>query len=312
MTANTELTKTEVEQNRSIASETRKQFLAESEKFDLMEKKATVMASAVATIPKHLQGNVGDCLAIIMMADNWGMNAFAVAQKTHTVNGVLGYEAQLVNAIVTTSNKVTGAFHYEWYGDWSKIIGKFKTLKNQQGKPYQVPDWEFSDEVGLGIKVYATLRGESEPRVLDLLLSQAQVRNSTLWASDPRQQLAYLGVKRWARLFAPDVILGVYSPDELRSERVVNPGPPAGAAADAIDHGDEKLYIHFFEVIESITDLAKLEGFSTKEIGPAIQKRILNSEQIAGLKQAFRLQKKFINDTKAAEMAASENNKEEG
>ncbi|HFQ7099962.1 TPA: recombinase RecT, partial [Citrobacter freundii] len=37
-------------------------------------------------------------------------------------------------------------------------------------------------------------------RELVLMLSQAQVRNSTLWASDPRQQLAYLAVKRWARL----------------------------------------------------------------------------------------------------------------
>lgn len=53
-------------------------------------------------------------------------------------------------------------------------------------------------------------------------------RNSTLWADDPRQQLAYLAVKRWARLFCPDVILGVYTPDELddrREEREVNPVP---------------------------------------------------------------------------------------
>ncbi|HAU6479257.1 TPA: recombinase RecT, partial [Citrobacter freundii] len=56
--------------------------------------------------------------------------------------------------------------------------------------------------------------------------SQAQVRNSTLWASDPRQQLAYLAVKRWARLYCPDVILGVYSADEVeeREEKVINPG----------------------------------------------------------------------------------------
>lgn len=52
------------------------------------------------------------------------------------------------------------------------------------------------------------MKNEQEPRVLELLLSQAQVRNSTLWASDPRQQLAYLAVKRWARLHCPDVILG--------------------------------------------------------------------------------------------------------
>ncbi|VTM11692.1 RecT family [Raoultella terrigena] len=57
------------------------------------------------------------------------------------------------------------------------------------------------------------------------MLSQAQVRNSTLWATDPRQQLAYLAVKRWARLYCPDVILGVYTADEIdeREEKVINP-----------------------------------------------------------------------------------------
>ena len=49
-----------------------------------------------------------------------------------------------------------------------------------------------------------------------LLLAQASTRNSTLWAEDPRQQLAYLATKRWARLYTPDVLLGVYTPDELR------------------------------------------------------------------------------------------------
>lgn len=88
------------------------------------------------------------------------------------------------------------------------------------------PDWTLEDEKGLGVRVWATMKGEDEPRVLTLLLSRAQVRNSTLWASDPKQQLAYLAVKRWSRLYCPEVILGVYSTDELdgkRPERDVTP-----------------------------------------------------------------------------------------
>ena len=84
-----------------------------------------------------------------------------------------------------------------------------------------------ADETGIGIIIRARLKGEDEPRELDLLLAQARVRNSPLWADDPRQQLAYLAVKRWARLYCPDVILGVYTPDELeeRQEKVINPEP---------------------------------------------------------------------------------------
>lgn len=185
---------------------------------------AKEMASAKATIPKHLQGNTGDCMAVIMQASNWGMNPYAVAQKTHLVNGVLGYEAQLINAVINSSNAIQDRLNYDWFGDWSKVIGKFKEMNGQNGK-YIKPDWSFADEAGLGIKVWATLRGEDDPRELTLLLSQATVRNSTLWASDPKQQLAYLAVKRWARLYLPDVILGVYTPDELKETdtKYVNP-----------------------------------------------------------------------------------------
>lgn len=51
------------------------------------------------------------------------------------------------------------------------------------------------------------------------MLAQARTRNSTLWADDPRQQLAYLAVKRWARLYCPEVILGVYTIDELERRK---------------------------------------------------------------------------------------------
>jgi hypothetical protein len=152
----------------------------------------------------------------------WNMNPFAVAQKTHLINGVLGYEAQLVAAVINNSGVVKDRFHFEWFGDWTKIVGKFKEVEsrtktddNGNPKKYIVPDWKQEEERGLGVRVWATLRGEKEPRELELLLTQARTRNSTLWTEDPKQQIAYLAQKRWARLYAPDVILGVYTGDEL-------------------------------------------------------------------------------------------------
>lgn len=175
---------------------------------------AQVMATGQSTVPRHLQGNAGDCMAVVMQAAQWRMNPFAVAQKTHLVNGVLGYEAQLVNAVINTMAPTTERLQYEWFGSWEKVIGKFVEKSGKNGS-YKAPNWTLADEEGLGIRVWATLKGEEYPRVLELFLTQAQTRNSTLWASDPKQQLAYLAIKRWARLYCPDVILGVYTPDEV-------------------------------------------------------------------------------------------------
>lgn len=189
---------------------------------DRMIRMAELMASGKSTIPQHLRGNAGDCMAVTMQAMQWGMNPFAVAQKTNLVNGTLGYEGQLVAAVVNNSPLMIDRLHLDWFGPWEKIIGKFKEVtstkkqdENGNPKKYIVPDWNINDEKGLGINVSGTIKGESTPRVLTLLMTQCRTRNSGLWTEDPKQQIAYLAQRRWARLYAPDVLLGVYTPDEL-------------------------------------------------------------------------------------------------
>ena len=194
--------------NGQIAHLTAFDIMMNPEIMDRFERIAGVMASSKFAVPKHLQGNTGDCLAIIMQSAQWQMDPFAVAQKTHQINGVLGYEAQLVNAVITNRAPITGRLNFEWYGDWNKINGK------------EDKSWD------KGIKVWATLKGETTPREIDISMGQVgSVRNSPLWVSDPRQQLAYLAIKRWSRLYTPDVILGVYTPDEIaeREELDVTP-----------------------------------------------------------------------------------------
>ncbi len=179
---------------------------------------ADFMCKAVITVPKHLQGNSGDCLAVTMQAMQWGMNPFAVAQKTHLVNGNLGYEAQLVNAVIIAKAPILGRPNFEWYGDWSKVNGK-------ECKAHDI-----------GVRTWVTIKGESEPRVLDVSFAQVgTVRNSPLWVNDPKQQIAYLATKKLARLHFPDVILGVYTEDELQDYAPVVDVTPQEKPAERLE-----------------------------------------------------------------------------
>jgi len=160
------------------------------DRFNQVQKLAEIMASGQSTIPKHLAGNQGDCFAVISQAFRWRMDPFAVAQKTHIVNGALGYEAQLVVAAINSSGLLKNRLHYDFTGEGT----------------------------ALEVTVSGTLKGEDQARVKTLKLSQVTTKNSPLWKSDPAQQLSYLAAKYWARLYCPDVILGVYSPDEFQEE----------------------------------------------------------------------------------------------
>ncbi|MGS5271193.1 RecT family recombinase [Escherichia coli] len=185
---------------------------------------AEIMAKGGTTVPRHLSGNMADCMAVTMQAAQWGMNPFAVAQKTHVVNGSLGYEAQLVNAVVQNSGAIKGRFHYEYRGEGGS----------------------------LECRVGAVIRGEQDITWNEwLCISSITTKNSPLWKTNPKQQFGYLQVKNWARAHTPGAILGVYTPDELqetapRTERDITPAPATASGMNKLinakpeQHQEEK------------------------------------------------------------------------
>ena len=193
-----------------------------------LDRVADMMMKGTVMVPDHIRKSKGDCFAVAMQAAQWGMNPFAVAQKTFLVSGTLGYEAQLVNAVVSTSTAIEGRFHYKYGGDWPKILGipgkKIQVedkFKPGQKKWITVKGWKDADEAGLFVQVGATIADEEEICWgEEVYMATQEVRNSPLWTTDPKQQLGYLAVKKWARTFTPGVILGVYTPDELQEKDI--------------------------------------------------------------------------------------------
>jgi len=149
---------------------------------------ADMMSKGTVTVPKHLQGKASDCLALTLQAMRWGMDPFVVAQKTHIVNGNLGYEAQLIIAVLQNSGAVRGRPHFEFRGDANSL----------ECRAGFVPS------------------GESDLVWTEWLASRdIKVKNSPLWTTNPKQQMGYVQARNWARLYAPGALLGVYTDDEL-------------------------------------------------------------------------------------------------
>lgn len=241
---------------------------------------ADMMSNSSISVPAHFVGKPADCMAVVMQAMQWGMNPYAVAQKTHLINGVLGYEAQLVNAVISSSNVIQGRFHYRYEGDWSKCSKtKEETVQRPAkgggtyGKTERVKGWTDADEEGLSVCVGAVLRGETEITWGEpVYFSGVVTRNSPLWVSNPKQQIAYLGVKYWSRLYCPEVILGVYTPDELddgpRVERDITPQRTSASDLNNVINGvlettQEENTALIAELSALIQDAATLEEAAT-------------------------------------------------
>lgn len=173
---------------------------------------AKAMASA-KMVPQHLQGSPGDCLMVIEQAMRWQMSPFAVAQATAVVRGKMCFEGKLVAAAIQTSGILEGRLRYDFKGD------------------------------GNGRKVICSghIRGEPKERTVEVTLESAKTTNEW-WSKTPDQMLTYHAARVWARRHVPEVMLGVYSPDEFdvppHEREAIDITPPEGRIAEPrpIDH----------------------------------------------------------------------------
>ncbi|WP_152548755.1 recombinase RecT [Kozakia baliensis] len=142
--------------------------------------------SRAKTIPQHLQGSPGDCLMIVEQSMRWQMSPFAVAQATSIVRGKLCHEGKLIAAAVQTSGVLDGRLNYEYTGSGD-------TRK---------------------VTVSGLIRGEKSARTVEVVLKDVKTENQW-WTKTPDQMLSYHGARVWARRHTPEVMLGVYAPDEF-------------------------------------------------------------------------------------------------
>jgi hypothetical protein len=197
--------------------------------FEKIDRLATIMSKAKGAVPRHLVGNPGACFSVALTAVRANFDPFGVARKTWMgPDETIKYESQLVIALINNSGLLVERLRWEYFGDWSKILGRFerrqtkkkdnqgnlKTDANGEIATYFAKTWSDADEKGLGVRCIGRLKGETEPRITELLMAQAITRNSTLWVEDPRQQIGYLSGFRWGRLHTPEAIMGIYTPEE--------------------------------------------------------------------------------------------------
>lgn len=149
---------------------------------------ANIMAKG-ALLPDHLRGSPGDCLLIVMQAQRWGMDAVSVAQATSVVHGKLCYEGKLVAAALYAMGAIDGRLRYEFSGSGD----------------------------ARSVKVIGTPRGARVEQTVEGTVANWCTGNEN-WKKQPDDMLVYRGTRQWARRYAPEALLGVYTPDEIESE----------------------------------------------------------------------------------------------
>jgi len=124
----------------------------------------------------------------------WNMSPFAVAMETSFIQGKPMFSGKIVAAAVQASGVLAGRLSYDYAGK-----GDDRT-----------------------VTVRGTIRGEAAPREVVVRLGDAKTSNK-VWEKQGDQQLAYHGARVWARRHTPEVMLGVYAPEEFDDAPAAEP-----------------------------------------------------------------------------------------
>lgn len=162
---------------------------------------AKMMSMSGSAVPAHCRTNVGMCFAICLQAMEWKMSPFAVANKSYVTNDRLNYESQLVHAVIEARAPLRERLRVRYEGDGDERI-------------CVVSGW-FKGEAAPREHRSSPLKDARPPIAPSRKTGEMVRKGSPLWDKKPDVQMFYDTSRDFCRIYCPDVLMGIYTPDEV-------------------------------------------------------------------------------------------------
>ena len=175
---------------------------AETAAFELVQRQAKMLASSTL-VPKEFQNNMANCAIGLNIAKRLGADPFMVLQNIDVIHGRPSFRATFLIAMVNAS------------GRFSPI--KFKL----EGDGQERTCYAYATDKASGETV--------EGPVVSMAMAKAEgwsTKSGSKWLTMPELMLRYRSAAFFARLYAPDITLGMQTAEEVEDappERNVTP-----------------------------------------------------------------------------------------
>ena len=165
------------------------------------------MLSTSSLVPDTYKGdgNIGNCVIALEMANRIGMNVISVMQNMYIVHGRPAWSSQFLISCINAS-------------------GKFSPLR------YMMEGEEGKDSWGCR----AWAQDRSGEKLVGPLVSVAMAKmegwygkNGSKWKTMPELMLRYRAATLFARLYSPELTMGIMTADEVEDVRDMIPAAPA-------------------------------------------------------------------------------------
>lgn len=182
------------------------QIQRENAAFAMLQRQANMFASS-SLVPKDFQGNIANCAIGINIAKRLGADPFMVLQNIDIIHGRPSFRATFLIAMVNAAGRFA-PLQFRMEGD--------------EGKPSRACVAWTTDKDSK-----AVLEG---PKIT-LEMAKAEgwsTKNGSKWLTMPELMLRYRAAAFFARLYAPDITLGMQTAEEVQDM-----GPPRDVTPSA-------------------------------------------------------------------------------
>lgn len=207
--------KTGITVTQSTAATTPLNMFANQESFNTGCKMAQIL-SASTIVPKTFQGNIGNTMIAIDMAQRLHTNPLMIMQNVYIVYGMPSFSAKFLIACINASGLFATPLRYEFVGEEGKDTwGCYAYVIDKQGE---------------------LLRGTTI--TIDIAKKKGWYhKDGSNWKVEPEQMLRYRAATRFQTAYCPEITCGLAVKEELED------GEYTEITEDNIDKlsADEKL-----------------------------------------------------------------------
>ena len=167
-------------------------------------------------VPCNFQGqsNLGNCVIALEMSRRMNMSVLAVMQGMYVVKGRPAWSAQF---IVSAINK-------------SKLFTRLQFETEGEGNTLRCRAWAF--ERATGKKLFGTW--------ISMEMAQKEgwsTKEGSKWRTMPDQMIRYRAAAFFGRLYCPDILMGLYAPDEVEASFNAPPVVPISPTSSTVTAG---------------------------------------------------------------------------
>lgn len=181
----------------------------EAERFELIQRKAKMWANS-KIVPAEYRNSVADCTIALDMADRIGVSPMFVMQNLYVVKGRPTWSGQACIAIIRNCGRF----------DHVRVV----YVRDKDGTP-----------TGCRIVARQVADGSEVSGTLVTLEMAAAEGWGAKWRTIPEQMLAYRAASFFARVYCPDMLMGMWSegePEDVERNRAAAPNPFADLPAE--------------------------------------------------------------------------------